>query len=88
MTMISSASSTPAIVNGYLCLDCTQVDEARTGVNPEMSATGTSAPSDAIGGSQTASIVFAGALSGPNPRPGGGLQTPDRPPSGIVDILV
>jgi hypothetical protein len=63
---VSSDYTQPVPVNGYLCWNCSQVAEAKKGVNPADVQPGeTAAQAEAASNSTpTSAVVFGGSLAG------------------------
>jgi hypothetical protein len=67
---IGADYSKPVLVNGYECWNCSQVDEAKKGIDPAdpkagpYSADGASDPAAAQGSKPGSAVVYGGALAG------------------------
>ena len=95
---ISANYPVPVYVNGYACNNCTQVAEAKKGIDPADPKAGpygvdASAGSSQAGNSsgvQSPAVIFGGALAGastassPNPQP---RQAPSAS-GGLLNISV
>jgi hypothetical protein len=74
---ISGDYPNPVLVNGYQCWNCTQVDEAKKGVdpaNPKAGPYGIDAktePASSAAGRWGQAVTLGGALSGIQPGRGG-----------------
>ena len=74
----------PVYVNGYQCWNCSQVAEAKKGINPAQPNTGVEGPQPKAGSSsastpsQGPAVTFGGALAGSSPGTGA------VKPSGLV----
>jgi hypothetical protein len=70
---VSGDYSQPVPVNGYLCWNCSQVADAKKGVNPADVKPGETAAQAAASPSNTtpaSAVTFGGALAGASSAPG------------------
>jgi hypothetical protein len=83
---VSGDYSQPVPVNGYLCWNCSQVADAKKGVNPadvkpgETAAQAAASPSNTT---STSAVTFGGALAGTSSA--SGSQSPSS--SGVGTLL-
>jgi len=86
---VSGDYAQPVPVNGYLCWNCSQVADAKKGVNPADVKPGETAAQVQASSSSTSTsaVVFGGALAGMATAASAATQTQSTPGvGGLLDI--